>query len=80
MEFDDNTFEDEDGVFGIANVHSDLCNLSIGYFLSESKLTVLLPEDCYSCKKSDACSREFGEQIIQKLNSKDNGKVTYLLR
>ena len=80
LEFDSDKFEDEDGFFGIANVRSGMCNLSIGYFLSDTKLTVLLPEYCYSCQKSDDCSREFGEQIIRKINEKDKGKVTYLLR
>jgi hypothetical protein len=80
LEFDDNCFEDKDSVFGIANVHSGMCDLSVGYFLSENSLTVLLPEFCYYCQKSDICSRLFGEQIIKKLNDKDKGKVSYLLK
>jgi hypothetical protein len=79
LEFDENYVE-KDSVFGIANVHSGMCDLSVGYFLSENSLTVLLPEFCYFCQKSDICSRMFGEQIIKKLNEKDKGKVTYLLK
>jgi hypothetical protein len=79
LEFEEKYFE-KDSVFGIANVHSGMCDLSVGYFLSETSLTVLLPEFCYYCQKSDICSRMFGEQIIQKLNEKDKGKITYLLK
>jgi hypothetical protein len=77
LEFE-NSYESE--VFGVANVQSGSCNLTIGYFLSDTKLTVLLPESCYFCQKTNICSREFGEQIIRKLNDKDKGKVTYLLK
>ncbi|MGD6809825.1 MAG: hypothetical protein ACQCN3_09020 [Candidatus Bathyarchaeia archaeon] len=73
-------FKTDDSVFGISNVQSGICKLTIGYFLSDTQLTVLLPESCYFCQKSSNCSREFGEQIIRKLNEKDKGKVTYLLR
>jgi hypothetical protein len=79
LEFD-SSFKSEDVVFGISNGQSETCNLTVGYFLSDTALTILLPESCYSCQKSDDCSREFGKQIIRKLNEKDKGKVTYLLR
>jgi hypothetical protein len=79
LEFD-NSYVTYDSVFGIANVQSGVCKLTIEYFLSDTQLTVLLPESCYFCQKSNNCSREFGEQIIRKLNAKDKGKVTYLLR
>jgi hypothetical protein len=74
-----NKYDLNDDVFGIANVKSDTCKLTVGYFLSDTKITILLPESCYYCQKSGICCKKFGNQIIQKLNQKDKGKVTYFL-
>jgi hypothetical protein len=80
LEFDNSyKTEDADTVFGVANVQSGHCSLAVGYFLSDTKLTVLLPETCYYCKKATLCSREFGSQIIRKLNKNSKGNITYFL-
>jgi len=77
LEFD--VYNSLDVVFGIANVQSDSCKLTVGYFLSDTKLTILLPESCYFCTKSSVCSRKFGVQIIRKVNEKNKGKISYFL-
>jgi hypothetical protein len=78
LEFVSN-YRPQDGVFGIANVESENCKLTIGYYLSEGALTLLLPQSCYSCHKATVCSREFGAQIIQKYNQRHKGQETYFL-
>jgi hypothetical protein len=65
--------------FGIANVQSRRCSLTIGYYLGETSLTLLLPESCNSCRKAPICSREFGIQIIQKYNQRHKGAEIHFL-
>jgi len=71
----DSNYRTDNSVFGISNIKLDVCKLTIGYLLSSTQLTVLLPESCHFCQKSAVCSRKFSQQVIHKLNKKYKGKV-----
>lgn len=60
--------------FGIANVKSKNCSRTIGYYLGESELTLLLPETCLECSKSRSCGEEFGRQVAYKYNQNNKGE------
>lgn len=79
MEFAGSKFQS--ALFGIANVEKSngSCKLTIGYYLGESALTLILPRSCQSCHKILVCTKEFGEQIIRKYNEKHKGSEVYFL-
>ena len=65
-------------IFGIANVKSKNCSRTIGYFLGESELTLLLPEACLECPKARSCSQEFGRQAVCKYNQNNTDEEIQL--
>jgi hypothetical protein len=74
-------FKPQDAVFGIANVQSRFgnCDLTVGYFLSDTAMTVLAPPSCQTCGRIQACVRAFANQILRKYNEKNGGSKVYFL-
>ncbi|MGD6852519.1 MAG: hypothetical protein ACQCN6_10720 [Candidatus Bathyarchaeia archaeon] len=75
------SYKPHNALFGIANVETSdgNCRLTIGYYLGESALTLILPQSCQTCQRILVCTREFGEQIIQKYNERHKGAEIYFL-
>jgi hypothetical protein len=74
------SYRPEDAVFGIADVESsNSCRLTIGYFLGESALSLILPQCCQGCERALNCTREFGDQIIQKYNQRHRGQEIFFV-
>ncbi|NLF88967.1 hypothetical protein GX563_09120 [Candidatus Bathyarchaeota archaeon] len=73
-------YKPEDAVFGIANVESQTrCRLTVGYFIGDSALSLILPLCCQNCQHTPVCTREFGEQIVQKYNQRHRGAEIFFL-
>jgi len=71
------SYKPQDIVFGIANVKSHGCIHTIGYYLGEDTLTLILPQSCYFCRNSHICTRQFGIQVIRKYNQKHKDAAIY---
>jgi hypothetical protein len=73
-------YKPDDAVFGIAEVESqNRCRLTIGYFIGDNTLSLILPLCCRNCPHTPVCTREFGEQIIHKYNQRHRGQEIFFV-
>jgi hypothetical protein len=74
-------FKPQDAVFGVANVQSRFrnCSLTVGYFLSDTTMTILAPASCQTCDRIQSCIKAFANQILRKYNEKNGGSKVYFL-
>ena len=81
MEFISHLKPPQDALFGIANVHSlhNTCNITVGYYLNDTAITILAPGNCRDCKKMHACTRVFATQILRKYNQTHGYSKVYFL-